>query len=343
MQPRTRTILAALVGVTVLAGLVLYAGPAKVLDAFRQADLRLVLAALVCYATFFVLRGWRWAMLLRPVRKDGRRFSVWTTTNATAIGWLGNNILPMRAGEMARAGVVAKREGAPFFAVASTIAVERVLDVMGLAIAAAASLFIIPAAVDLPPWAGLALKLAAVMPLVGLGVLAAAAFARATVTRIVERVLSPVPQKVRSKLLATYEHLVDGAEPVVRSPRLLASSLALTLLMTAAQMSIYAFLLTAFLPSVPWLLAFAGAPWFILTFALSFLPGNIGAYEVAFTAVYASFGLPAADLLATAVLTHMATFLSVVLLGSLALVALGADARGAVSRSRVPAKSPEVS
>lgn len=337
MQSRTRALIAASIGIVVLAGLVTYAGPDKIVDAMQRADLGLVALALLCYAAFFALRGWRWAMLLRPVRKDGRRFSVWTTTNATALGWLGNNLLPMRAGEMARAGVVAKREGAPFFAVASTVAVERVLDVMGLAIAAAVSLLIIPATVHLPPWADVALKLAALLPLIGLGVLAAAAFARPLVTRVVTRTLSPVPENLRAKLLSTYEHLVDGAEPVVRSPRLLASASAITVLMTIAQMSIYACLLTAFLPGAPWLLGFAGAPWFILTFALSFLPGNIGQYEVAFTAVYASFGLPATDLLATAVLTHLATFLSVVVLGSLALVALGADGRNAITR---PAAKP---
>lgn len=347
MQPRTRTLLAASVGLVLLAGLVLHAGPAKVADALRRADLRLVLLAVLCYATFFALRGWRWAMLLRPIHKDGRRFSVWTTTNATAVGWLGNSLLPMRAGEMARAGVVARRESVPFFAVASSVAIERVLDVAGLAVAAALSFLLIPETVALPAWTGFALKLAAIMPLVGLALLAAAAFARPTVMRLLDRMLSPLPERVRGKLLATFDHLVDGAEPIVRRPALLVKSLTLTLVMTVAQMSIFAFLLMAFLPSTPLLLALAGAPWFILSFAISITPGNVGTYEAAFAAIYASFGLPAGELLATAVLTHLATFLTVVVLGSLALIVLGADVRALVAaRGRgtgAAAKPAEVS
>lgn len=321
MRPRTRNVLAAVAGLAVLAALVVYAGPAKVADALRRADLRLVLLALACYATFFALRGWRWALLLGPVGR--RRFSTWTATHATAVGWLANNVLPMRAGEVTRAGIVAKREDVPFFAVASTIAVERVLDVAGLAVAASVSVLVLHNLLDLPTWAALGLKLAAVLPLLALALLAAAAYARPVVTRILERLSSPLPHKIREKGLATFGHLVDGAEPIVRRPTLLAGAFALTIAMTVAQASIYAFLLEAFLPTTPFAVALAGAPWFVLTFALSVTPGNVGTYEAAFAAIYASFGLPADALLATAVLTHLATFLSVVVLGSLGLVALG--------------------
>ncbi len=71
-----------------------------------------------------VVRAWRWHYLLRPVKpiSTGKMFPV------VAIGYMGNNIYPARAGEVLRAVVLKRKEEVPISASLATIIVERVFD-----------------------------------------------------------------------------------------------------------------------------------------------------------------------------------------------------------------------
>ncbi len=69
-------------------------------------------------------RAWRWHYLLRPIKSisTGKMFPI------VAIGYMGNNIYPARAGEVLRAVVLRRNEGVPVSASLATIIVERVFD-----------------------------------------------------------------------------------------------------------------------------------------------------------------------------------------------------------------------
>ncbi|KAA3643098.1 MAG: UPF0104 family protein [Chloroflexi bacterium] len=78
-------------------------------------------------AAYFVAvwgRAWRWHYLLRPIKAVSTR----TMFPIVAIGYMGNNIYPARAGEVLRAVVLKRREGIPVSASLATIIVERVFD-----------------------------------------------------------------------------------------------------------------------------------------------------------------------------------------------------------------------
>ena len=66
--------------------------------------------------------------------------------HAVAIGFMANNLLPFRAGELVRVFAATKLVGAPFSTVLSSIAIERIFD--GLAVVALLSVGLI--ASDLP-------------------------------------------------------------------------------------------------------------------------------------------------------------------------------------------------
>lgn len=80
-----------------------------------------LLPALACFAVTFGARAWRWALLM-----GGTRFS--TTFLALCIGYMLNNVLPLRAGEVGRALVVSRRTGVGVARALSSVVVERVLD-----------------------------------------------------------------------------------------------------------------------------------------------------------------------------------------------------------------------
>ena len=69
-------------------------------------------------------RAWRWHYLLRPVKPvpTANMFPI------VAIGYMGNNIYPARAGELLRAVVLKRREDVPVSASLATIIVERIFD-----------------------------------------------------------------------------------------------------------------------------------------------------------------------------------------------------------------------
>jgi hypothetical protein len=70
------------------------------------------------------VRSWRWHFLLRPVKEVKTK----DTFPIVAIGYMGNNIYPARAGEVLRAFVLKRREDISISASLATIIVERIFD-----------------------------------------------------------------------------------------------------------------------------------------------------------------------------------------------------------------------
>lgn len=104
---------------------------------FSRADLRLLGKTLAeinyVWAIPFVLatmatmvvRTWRWKLLLKPLEDIPSR----KLFSPLMIGFALNGILPARAGEFARAWLVAKRfEGVTFTGAFATVVVERIFD-----------------------------------------------------------------------------------------------------------------------------------------------------------------------------------------------------------------------
>ena len=78
-------------------------------------------------AVYFVavwVRTWRWEYMLRPLKPISTRklFPV------VVIGYMGNNIYPLRAGELLRSYVLWRQEDIPVSASLATVIVERVFD-----------------------------------------------------------------------------------------------------------------------------------------------------------------------------------------------------------------------
>ena len=74
------------------------------------------------------IRSYRWRLLLQPVKKISFR----TVFALESIGYLLNNVLPFRLGELGRAYLMGEREEMSRVSVLATILVERILDMLGL-------------------------------------------------------------------------------------------------------------------------------------------------------------------------------------------------------------------
>lgn len=93
-------------------------------ETLQEANYVWLIPGILVYFMAVWVRAWRWHYLLRPIKSVSTR----SMFPVVAIGYMGNNIYPARAGEVLRALVLKKRAGVPVSASLATIIVERVYD-----------------------------------------------------------------------------------------------------------------------------------------------------------------------------------------------------------------------
>ena len=81
--------------------------------------------ALLLIAGNFALRGWRWHRIMRLAGVEHRRRDAF---GLTLVGYMGNNVLPARGGELMKIGLLGARTSARRREVLGTVLVERLLD-----------------------------------------------------------------------------------------------------------------------------------------------------------------------------------------------------------------------
>ncbi len=169
-------------------------------NALSHANYLYVLPALALTFLFYWFRAVRWRYMLlaiKPVR-DSQLFTI------TVIGFMANNVLPVRIGEVVRAYLLGKRENLSKSLTLATIVVERILD--GLTILS----FLIPAFLiperillsSFPAWLkqlGIALLLFYAGLIIFLFLLN---FYSGTVTRIVAKLVSPFSHQLSDRLVS---------------------------------------------------------------------------------------------------------------------------------------------
>ena len=101
---------------------------ATVLQNVRHANLGLLFLAVVAATCTFPLRAWRWRPILAPIAPD---LPFAPLFSATVIGMMINNVVPVRAGELARAYALSRSTPRVTFPAAfASLAVDRVFDVI---------------------------------------------------------------------------------------------------------------------------------------------------------------------------------------------------------------------
>ena len=102
---------------------------ADVPAAFAQADVwLLVLVSVPAHVAGIYLRALRWRHLTRPIAPMTRGLLY----RAQSLGFLVNNIVPLRMGEFVRAWYLARETNTRTAAILGTVILERVLDMVSL-------------------------------------------------------------------------------------------------------------------------------------------------------------------------------------------------------------------
>ena len=133
LTPRVSLAGGAVLVVLALALMTVYLDPAAVISRLGSADPTLVAASGVVYLLSWPLRGLRYRDILAAIGYRER----WTfLTGAVFISQTGNLVFPARAGDGVRAYVVKARRGIPYPSGFASLAVERVFDLLTIAVLA---------------------------------------------------------------------------------------------------------------------------------------------------------------------------------------------------------------
>lgn len=97
---------------------------AEIWAEIRQMHWGWVGLAVVSDILVYVVQGWRWSILLRPVAEIPMMRSV----RAIYVGLYANEVLPFRSGEIIRCYLQSRWGHLPFSVVLSSIAIERIFD-----------------------------------------------------------------------------------------------------------------------------------------------------------------------------------------------------------------------
>jgi uncharacterized protein (TIRG00374 family) len=253
-------------------------------------------------------RGARWRALLAPIAPLPYR----RVLGYTYIGYLANNVLPARLGELYRSHALGESEGVSRTTVLGTVVVERVVDtVMVVAIAAVAVLVLsVRGAMSSAVLLGLAF-VALLVIVLGLGIAAHRLPGAARVTELIAR---------RPRLLELARRLREGLA-VAGQPKVIVAALAFSGLAWSA--STLTFLAAGQAVNVPLTVA-QGA---LLTSGVALAsivpagPGFVGTFELTVVAIADTLGIPRDSAFALGLLVHLVILGTTSIGGAIAMLA----------------------
>jgi len=280
----------------------------------------LLLAVVVATATF-PIRAARWRLLLRA--EDGTMPSWGAAWHATAIGFMANNILPFRLGEVIRGAAVSRLGPVAFPAALASIAVERVFDALSVVALFALAL----AAGGLPE--GLTIsgrpagELVRLVGIAGLVAIAGAILAGVFPDRAARIIRALVPWKgFAEKLVALFDSFAHGLR-VLHDPRRILLAVLGSLLLWSVNAWSFGLAFQAFgLPGGP-AESVLLQTFVVFAVAVPSAPGYIGVIEYAMQLGGKVFGVPEAASLSAALTYHILTYIPITLLGAWSLSRTG--------------------
>jgi uncharacterized protein (TIRG00374 family) len=251
---------------------------------------------------------------------------------ATMIGYMVNNVLPLRAGEVVRVYVVARRWGHGFWTALATLIVERVLD--SLAIVLIMAVLVLRISVPRTLEIGAAILLTA--DVVAVAVLSVLAIAPGRTRALIEHLTRrwPALQRRVVGVLETFGRGLEG----VRTRAHLAPLAVWTVIIWALPALITWTMFRALDLELPWIAAWAVLSFVGLGVAIPSAPGYIGVFHAAATIALTIFGVPATAAFGYALLFHATQILPITAIGWIYLVREHVSLAEATRREASPAE-----
>lgn len=271
----------------------------------ERANYWFLIPALAIYFVGVWLRAARWRVLLRPVAP----LRVTQLFPIVVIGYMANDVLPARLGELVRAYVLGEQEGVPKATTLATIVVERMFDGVALLLCAGMVALTVPIDAQVAQ----VIRVAAFLFVGALAIL----FILGSVPNRTMQLVQWVEMRVspaRGRLSPIVGRFLQGLD-VLKDGQLAGQALAYSLGAWLCESAMYAVLAQGFRLQLGW-------PAYLLTTALANLgamvpaaPGYVGTFDAAALLSLRLFGADPGPAGGFVLVLHLALLGPVTLLG----------------------------
>ncbi|MCH7654520.1 MAG: flippase-like domain-containing protein [Chloroflexi bacterium] len=318
-------------------------------SAAAGANYAYLVPAIAVYFVSLYVRSYRWRYLLQPFAA----VHSWRLYPVILVGYMANNILPVRLGELARSYYLSVREPVRGSTALATILVERVFDGLTLLVFLAVAALFLPIEAlalrigetrGLAPW-GVAALLAA--PFVGvLAGIVLVALRPEPSRALVQRLTQRLPGGAGARVQGVADRFIAGFEGLHRPSRL-GAVFARSVPIWLAEAVMYYIVALGFdlQDQLGGPLAMASAILVVtaasnLATALPSSPGSLGPFEALAVLALVFLGVDGETALAYAIVLHLALLLPVIAAGLAHLAARGLTL-GELMRRREAAVAPD--
>lgn len=287
----------------------------EILEALRRANYWWLIPAVGVYFISVWFRSWRWGFLLR----GSKRISAARLFPVVAIGYMGNDVLPFRLGEILRAYVLWRRERINIGTSLTTAVLERLFDGLTMVLFVLSGLLF----VQMSPFFS---RLVTIASVAFVGALVAFLFLAAQpdlLHRVAHSLIETfVPHRFQEGLFGLVEGVIAGLESL-RSGRNVLVVFGVTVWIWILETVIYRLVSFAFMLSLPYFGILLMAGTVNLLTALPSLPGYVGTFEAGGIEVLRIIGIPRGSAASYVLVLHVVLLVPIALLGAVFMVRQG--------------------
>jgi len=284
---------------------------AELTAALAAANFLFSIPFLLLFGVFYWLKALRWVYLLEPTRV----FSTRDLFAPMMIGFAGNNVLPVRLGELLRVYLLGREYGISKTLILATLILERVFDAISLL-----AMLVFAMLLTKIDSSDLSSALVLLTTATAMAVIAVYVVARPPnwITRIGLGCLNLLPDSASKRLAEKIYQVRDGFR-AVKSARQIARVAANSLLQWAVLAACIHLAIIAMGVHIPAVASILVLGLIVAGISIPSAPGFVGTIELCFVIGLGLFGIGASESLAAAIFYHVLAFASVTGTGAMFL------------------------
>lgn len=292
--------------------------PDKIWNSILSADYLYIIIGLFLPIIAQILRALRWQYLMSPIKK----VSIHSLFSSTNIGFMVNNLLPLRIGEIVRPTFLGIKESTKISASFATIVTERIIDLFSILI-----IFLIVSSQinlkNLSPHLAKSLKIGAYLSflvcLLGFIVILFCHRWNDSILKFIERSISVISIKLSKLIINITKSFMKGLQ-TIKFNRGLIFIILYSIIIWSISSSLIYFMNIAFKNSMHVTLNFIDS--FLILVAIAFAvsipssPGFLGVYHYAYTITLVEvYHVNYEVALSTSIVTHAIIMITQIFLG----------------------------
>lgn len=301
----------------------------KLWDNVQNLQFRYLALSIISYILAYFIRSVRWNRLLNPLRK----FTLKQTYLWSLCGNFVNYLIPIRAGEAARAILIKKATNTPISLVLPSIFIDKFFDTIGIFIILIMMPLLDIEMVAILQWLVIVLVIIFVA---GILVLVSAIIAENKLIVLLKRVFFFVPEKYQAKVYSMIELFVEGTALFRNHQIIFIEVIFLTIVGIVLDGLYFYLMFKAFgFSTINIAMIFFGYTLLNLSYILPQPPGQIGSNELLMSLIFVTgMGMNYADAGSLIAVAHLLTGIVVTVLGIVSLSLIGVRIVDLMDRSK---------